>query len=336
MVALRRLGRIGYARAHALQRELVARRRAGAIPDTLLLLEHEPVFTLGRLQASRRNVLAAPDAIAAAGASVVQSDRGGNVTFHGPGQLVAYPILDLGGFRKDLRWHARRQARSALRPPWPSRGRLRRYISALEETMIASSAAFGVQAARARARLGHALPKAACASGAGAWSDRRDRRVGWRPEDWRDRHHRQAMGHLARHRAQCRRGPALLLDDRPVRAPARRTHRVRAAERERTPRRCGLEQSPQVTSLSEEAAPARRVTVDDLCPHFEAAFARAFDRPLQSEAAGDAWVDEIVAGEPHAPHARASPDPACHERPDSVSETMIGPRGDAGPARRGE
>ena len=89
VVVQRLSGLIGYEDGLRLQHRLVQRRKAGALADTLLLLEHAPVFTLGRLQASAANVLAAPEALAAAGASVVQSDRGGNVTFHGPGQLVA-------------------------------------------------------------------------------------------------------------------------------------------------------------------------------------------------------------------------------------------------------
>lgn len=104
-VAVHRLGRVGYASSQALQRSLAAQVRSGVRGDTLLLLEHPPVFTLGRVQQSAANVLASPEEIAAAGASVHQSERGGNVTFHGPGQLVAYPILDLGRFRKSVHWY---------------------------------------------------------------------------------------------------------------------------------------------------------------------------------------------------------------------------------------
>jgi len=126
-VAVCRLpGLTGYQDALKLQRALVAQRRARRTPDSLLLLEHPPVFTLGRLQESVANVLASPAAIEGAGASVVQSDRGGNVTFHGPGQLVAYPILDLNGFRKDLHW----------------------FVNALEDSMIDTAATYGVQAQR--------------------------------------------------------------------------------------------------------------------------------------------------------------------------------------------
>ena len=130
-VAVRRLrGLTSYEEALALQRRLAAQRRARSAPDTLLLLEHAPVFTLGRLQESAANVLASDAAVAAAGARVVQSDRGGNVTFHGPGQLVAYPILDLsdsegGGFRKDMHWYvgALEDARSPTHEPRLSHSR---------------------------------------------------------------------------------------------------------------------------------------------------------------------------------------------------------------------
>jgi len=125
-VALHRLGRVPYARAQALQRELVQLRRRGEVGDTLLLLEHQPVFTLGRLQSCEANVLATREEIAAAGASVEQSERGGNVTFHGPGQLVAYPILDLNDHRKDMRW----------------------FVHSLEDAMIGTADAFGVKARR--------------------------------------------------------------------------------------------------------------------------------------------------------------------------------------------
>ena len=126
-LSVNRLGRrVPYASAQALQRELVGLRRSGAIGDTLLVLEHPPVFTLGRLQSCDQNVLATREEIAAAGASVEQSERGGNVTFHGPGQLVAYPILDLADHRKNMRW----------------------FVHSLEDVMIETAASFGVTARR--------------------------------------------------------------------------------------------------------------------------------------------------------------------------------------------
>jgi len=104
-VTLHRLGRVGYGPSQALQRALSAEVRSKHRGDTLLVLEHPPVFTLGRLQASAQNVLASEGEIAAAGASIYQSERGGNVTFHGPGQLVAYPLLDLSHFTKSVHWY---------------------------------------------------------------------------------------------------------------------------------------------------------------------------------------------------------------------------------------
>lgn len=124
-VAVCRLrGLVSYSQGQLLQRTLLDRRRAGACGDTLLLLEHAPVFTLGRLQESASNLRASLAEVTTRGASVVQSDRGGNITFHGPGQLVAYPILDLRGHRQDVRW----------------------YVSALEEALIGAAANFGVTA----------------------------------------------------------------------------------------------------------------------------------------------------------------------------------------------
>lgn len=96
------LGLASYERAHALQRALVERRTANEIPDTLLLLEHPPVVTLGR-SAHEENLLAPRELLASRGISVIETERGGDVTFHGPGQLVAYPIFNLAPDRQDVR-----------------------------------------------------------------------------------------------------------------------------------------------------------------------------------------------------------------------------------------
>ena len=88
---------LDYGEGLRLQRRLVELRKAGQIGDVLLLLEHSPVITLGR-NAKAANVLASAEALAARGVEVFECDRGGDVTFHGPGQLVGYPIVDLRGY----------------------------------------------------------------------------------------------------------------------------------------------------------------------------------------------------------------------------------------------
>ena len=90
------LGRVPYAEALALQQRIIALRKAGEIADTLLLLEHPPVLTLGR-NARRENILASNELLASKGVELHEVNRGGDVTYHGPGQLIGYPILDLRG-----------------------------------------------------------------------------------------------------------------------------------------------------------------------------------------------------------------------------------------------
>ncbi|MGH9486092.1 MAG: lipoyl(octanoyl) transferase LipB [Terriglobales bacterium] len=132
------LGRVGYAAAEQVQKALVRRRQAGAIPDTLLLLEHPPVVTLGR-NAHAENVLLSRAALAARGIELAECDRGGDVTFHGPGQLVGYPIFDL-----------RACPRPAFLPPRTGRLELGPvdYVRALEEVLIRTAAACGVTTRR--------------------------------------------------------------------------------------------------------------------------------------------------------------------------------------------
>jgi lipoyl(octanoyl) transferase len=120
-----RLGTVDYAKAHRLQKELQAKRIAGEISDTVLLLEHPPVLTMGR-SAKEQHVLAPQEALDARGISVHEVGRGGDVTYHGPGQLVAYPIIDLKPDRRDVR----------------------KYMWSLEETMIRTCADFGLSATR--------------------------------------------------------------------------------------------------------------------------------------------------------------------------------------------
>jgi lipoyl(octanoyl) transferase len=118
------LGRVPYRPTWDLQNELAERRRRREIGDRLLLLEHDPVYTLGR-GGDAANLLATPERLAEIGAELVRIDRGGDITFHGPGQLVAYPILE-------------------LRDPLD----LRRYVRALEAAVIATAFEFGVRAGR--------------------------------------------------------------------------------------------------------------------------------------------------------------------------------------------
>lgn len=106
LLHVEQLGRVGYAAALERQRERVADRKAGTIPDTLLLLEHPHVYTLGR-NARAENILVTAEWLASRGAQVFHTDRGGDVTYHGPGQLVGYPILDLTQHRRDISWYMR-------------------------------------------------------------------------------------------------------------------------------------------------------------------------------------------------------------------------------------
>ena len=124
-VTVWRLGRVEYEDGLELQRQFVEARRAQAAPDTLLLLEHPPVLTLGR-GAHPGNVLASPERLAAQGVEVFPTDRGGDVTYHGPGQVVGYPLLHLGPGRQDVR----------------------RYVRSLEEVVIRTLAGYGLAAQR--------------------------------------------------------------------------------------------------------------------------------------------------------------------------------------------
>jgi lipoyl(octanoyl) transferase len=124
VLTVERLGTVAYQPSWELQDELAQQRRERRIGDRLLLVEHFPVYTIGR-GGDERNLLAGRDRLRQLGAEFVRSDRGGDITFHGPGQLVAYPIVE-------------------LRDPLD----LRRYVRTLEAAIVRTAAALGVQAAR--------------------------------------------------------------------------------------------------------------------------------------------------------------------------------------------
>ena len=125
------LGMVEYGAAWALQRRLVSARKAGAVPDVLLLCEHPHVITLGR--SGKLANLRAPDhVLRQMDVSFFQTDRGGDITYHGPGQLVGYPILNLAEIRRDVAW----------------------YVRSLEEVMIRATSEFGISARRVAGRTG--------------------------------------------------------------------------------------------------------------------------------------------------------------------------------------
>jgi lipoyl(octanoyl) transferase len=119
------LGTAEYDRAYAVQTKLHALRLAGSIPDTAVVLEHAPCITFGRA-AHREHILATQEELEAAGVTLHTTDRGGDVTYHGPGQVVLYAFVDLNGYGKDVHAHARR----------------------LEQVLIDVLASYGVEAGR--------------------------------------------------------------------------------------------------------------------------------------------------------------------------------------------
>ncbi len=110
-----KLGRMGYEEALELQREVARDRITGEIPeDVLLLVEHPPVVTLGR-SSKQKNMISSPEFLASKGVGLFEVERGGDVTFHGPGQLVGYPIIDLKRHRQDLHWFLRSVEEAIIR-----------------------------------------------------------------------------------------------------------------------------------------------------------------------------------------------------------------------------
>jgi lipoyl(octanoyl) transferase len=125
------LGLIRYAEAYALQKKIVAARKVGVIGDALLLCEHPHVVTLGR-NGKREHLLASEDVLRQKGVEFQVTDRGGDITYHGPGQIVGYPILNLAAIRRDVVW----------------------YVRMLEEVMIRATAEFGITAERVAGKTG--------------------------------------------------------------------------------------------------------------------------------------------------------------------------------------
>jgi len=130
---VRRLGIVGYAAALEMQRALVEERRAGRVPDLLILLQHPAVITLGvKGDGGRANIVATEASLAEAGIGVFEAGRGGDVTYHGPGQIVGYPIIDLKPDRQDVH----------------------RYVRDVEEVMIRVCADYGLVAGRIKGLTG--------------------------------------------------------------------------------------------------------------------------------------------------------------------------------------
>ena len=133
VLQVRRLGTVSYPEALAIQRALVEERRADRVGDLLLLLQHPPVITVGvKGDGGRANVVATPGRLAGLGISVEETGRGGDVTYHGPGQVVGYPIVDLRPDRQDVH----------------------RYVRDLEEVMIRTCADYGLEAGRIKGLTG--------------------------------------------------------------------------------------------------------------------------------------------------------------------------------------
>ena len=125
------LGLIPYAEAWELQKRVVAARKADAIEDVLLFCEHPHVITQGR-SGNRANLLASENVLRQKGVEYLESTRGGDITYHGPGQIVGYPILNLGAIRRDVVW----------------------YVRSLEDAMIRASADLGIEARREPGKTG--------------------------------------------------------------------------------------------------------------------------------------------------------------------------------------
>ncbi len=130
-LVVRDLGRIGWRSAATLQEQFVEQRKRGEIPDTLLFAEHPHVVTMGR-NAHRENLLASEEVLSRSGIALEETNRGGDVTYHGPGQVVGYPILNLNEWKRDVHL----------------------YVRALEDVLIVTLAEFGIAAERSSGMTG--------------------------------------------------------------------------------------------------------------------------------------------------------------------------------------
>ena len=172
------LGFIGYAEAFELQKRIVAARKADAIGDVLLLCEHPHVITLGR-SGKRENLLASERVLAQKGVEFHATNRGGDITYHGPGQIVGYPVIQLAAIRRDVVW----------------------YVRMLEEVMIRACADFGVTAGREEGKTGAWISARRREAEEGRDSPQRAQssqssEIGG-GEDWRDWRAYQPVGYVA-------------------------------------------------------------------------------------------------------------------------------------------
>jgi lipoyl(octanoyl) transferase len=147
VISVVQLGVLDYSEGLRLQQRLVDLRKSGRIGDVLLLLEHAPVITLGR-NAKAANVLASTEQLAARGIEVFECDRGGDVTFHGPGQLVGYPIFDLRGFSRQPSPISHQELTTESFPSWRKTLGAVDYVRRLEEVLIRTCGDFGIATKR--------------------------------------------------------------------------------------------------------------------------------------------------------------------------------------------
>jgi lipoyl(octanoyl) transferase len=227
------LGLVPYGEALALQRSLAGAVSQGAIPDTVILLEHPPVVTVGRRTEHERELHVPSDA----DVEIAETDRGGKSTFHGPGQLVCYPVLDLNRHGKDVR----------------------KYVRDLEETLLRTLAAFGLDGSRIEGLTGVWLPPD------GGRGPRKVASIGVRVTRWVTTH-----------------GYALNVDL----DPAPFTEWITA---------CGLEDAAFTTMARELGRP---LSVDDVKPAATAALAEVFElelEPLPADDGAGLWPQPVHA-----------------------------------------